>query len=120
MDAAQREQELQGILQNSHFQPSFHVHFHATKCELETWLMADEAAINAVAQLRGKVGRAKPVNVEFENYKPAKELFVRMLSEARLPDDPTVYRQIAAAIDIQKVAGKCPRFNEFVNAVNAC
>src|SRR5258708_20628148 len=81
VDALQREQELQAILTASHFQPSFPFHLYATKCELETWLLADEAAINMVAQNRGKRGKAKPAKINFENYRPAKELFERTLSD---------------------------------------
>jgi len=119
-DAVQREQELQAILTNSNFHPTYHFHFYATKCELETWLLADEGAVNAVAQNRGKKAKAKEVKIAFENYKPAKELFERTLSEVQLPADSVVYKEIAAAVDIKKIASKCGRFALFINAVKAC
>src|SRR5882762_3237489 len=79
-DAFIWEERLQMIYAQSHFVPSFPVHFHATKCELETWLLADENAINEVSKRRGKNKQIRPANIEFESYKPAKELFQKRLS----------------------------------------
>lgn len=119
-DAVQREQELQRIFAASHFQPTFPFHFYATKCELETWLLADENAINLVAQSRGKTGKVKAVKINFENHRQAKELFEEILSQVQLPADPAVYREIAPAADIKVIASKCPRFALFANAVRGC
>ena len=119
-DAAQREQELLEILNNSHYHPPFPVHFYATKCELETWLLADEAAINLVAAKRGKARTIKPIKINFESHKEAKELFLQTLSKVSLPADPAVYREISEVIDIARVRSKCPRFKEFALAVNGC
>lgn len=119
-DSARCEKELEQILEESHFSGSFPVHFHATKCEVETWLLADEGAVNSVAQARGKAGGAKRVNIEFETYRNAKELFSRMLSQAKLPDDPSVYQLVARGADIGKITGRCPDFKQFSNKIHAC
>ncbi|SRR6266852_5951345 len=119
-DTVRCEKELEQILEESRFTASFPVHFHATKCEVETWLLADEAAVNLVAQSRGKIGRAKPVNIQFESYRNAKELFSKMLSQARLPDDPLVYQLVAEAADIDKIATRCPDFKQFSSKIHAC
>jgi hypothetical protein len=119
-DGARCEKELEQILRKSHFNASFPVHFHATKCEVETWLLADEAAVNSVAQMRGKTGRSKRVNIQFESYRNAKELFSKMLSEAKLPDDPTVYQLVANAADIGRIAARCPDFKRFSSKIHAC
>src|SRR5215472_9286236 len=55
------EAELRQVYQRAHLAPGFPVHFHATKCELETWLLADENAINQTSQTRGKNKRLGPV-----------------------------------------------------------
>ncbi len=114
------EAKLLQIHQQSHFVPNFPVHFHATKCELETWLLADENAINQAAQIRGKNKDLGPINIQFETYRDAKELFQKRLSEARLPDTPQVYKEIASLADIQRIAVCCPSFQQFINKVRAC
>jgi hypothetical protein len=119
-EASVWEAKLLQIYQQSHFVPNFPVHFHATKCELETWLLADEDAINQAAQIRGKNKHLGPVNIQFETYRDAKELFQKRLSEARLPDTPQVYKEIASVADIQRIAACCPSFQQFINKVRAC
>jgi hypothetical protein len=50
------EQGLQEILTRSRFEPTFRVWFHATKRKLESWLLADESAMNVVSTRRGGRG----------------------------------------------------------------
>lgn len=114
------ETQLTQIYQKAHFAPGFPVHFHATKCELETWLLADERAINQASQARGKNKHSAPANIPFETYRDAKELFQRRLSEAMLPDTPQVYKEIASFMDVNRIVGRCPLFQEFINKVQAC
>lgn len=98
----------------------FPVHFHATKCEIETWLLADENAINRVSQQRGKNKQVGAVTIQFESHRDAKELFQKVLSNADLPADARVYKEIAAAADIGRIAARCPSFEQFADKVRAC
>jgi hypothetical protein len=118
-DALTCEEELRRTYERSHFVPDFDVQFHATKCELETWLLVDENAINEVSQRRGKGIRLGRARIDFETYKDAKELFVKRLSEVRLPDDSQVYREIALYTDINHLALNCPNFRRFIAKVQA-
>ena len=114
------EAKMGQILAQAQFVPSFPVHFYATKCELETWLLADEKAINQVARNRGKQGSVPEVTIPLESHKNAKELFQRVLSMARLPVDRKVYQEIASAASIERIAARCPYFQHFVDNVRAC
>jgi hypothetical protein len=119
-DSFAREAKLRRIYEESHFVASFPVHFHATRCELETWLLADENAINHVAQVRGKNTQVAAVTVQLEGYKDAKELFQKVLSDARLPADPQVYKEIAGFADVARIIARCPSFRLFAEKVLAC
>lgn len=112
--------QLKQIYDQSGFVPSFPVHFYATKCEVETWLLADDEAINQVARDRKKNRVIPPLNVQFETYRNAKELFRRTLSKVGLPVDAKVYRDIAKAANIHRIAARCPYFKQFIAAVQAC
>jgi len=114
------EDELARILKQSGFQPSFPVHFYATRREVETWLLADESAVNLVARTRQKVPTAQTVAGSLEDISDAKERFQRMLSQARLMADPAVYAEVAAVTDFDRISGRCPYFQQFVNCVRAC
>src|SRR5262249_51951300 len=119
-DATRSEALLTRIYEQSHFVPRFPVHFHSTKCEVETWLLADEGAINQISQQRGKSRRVPPSTIQFESYRNAKELFQKVLSQAALPADERVYQEIAAAADVNLIAARCPSFRLFANKVLAC
>jgi hypothetical protein len=114
------EEDLAAILDRSHFDPGFPVHFHSTKCELESWLLADENAMSKASQHRGKNKRLAPANIPLETYRGAKELFQRRLSEAGLPDTPQVYKEIGSYADIERIATRCPRFKLFIKKVCEC
>ncbi len=114
------EGELARILDQSRFQPTFPVHFYATRCEVETWLLADESAVNLVAQQRQKTAAAQVVAGPLEGIRDAKESFRRMLSQARLPADPAVYAEVGAAADMDRIMQRCPYFRQFIDRVNAC
>jgi hypothetical protein len=119
-DPAAWESRMGQILAQSYFVPSFPVHFHATKCEVETWLLADENAINQVARNRGKQAAVSAVTVQLESHRNAKELFQRVLLKVRLPVDPKVYQEIANAACIDRIAAVCPHFQRFVERVRTC
>jgi hypothetical protein len=114
------ETKMRQILAQSQFVPSFPVHFYATKCEIETWLLADESAINQVARGRGKQPSVSEVTIPLESHRNAKELFQKVLSKARLPADRKVYQEIASAASIDRIAARCPYFQHFVDNVRAC
>ncbi len=114
------EDELAHTLSQSRFQATFPVHFYATKCELEAWLLADANAVNAVAQRRQKAPAAKSVAGVLERIRDAKERFLGMLSQARLPADPAVYLEVAATVNLERVQERCPYFQQFVERVHAC
>jgi hypothetical protein len=84
------EDQLESTLHESGFAPNFPVQFFATKCQLETWLLADENAINQVSQRRGKNKQVGPVEFQFEIDNRAKERFLEQLSKASLPANPQV------------------------------
>ena len=114
------EHELLEIFQRSQFHPHFQVHFHATKCELETLLLGDVAAINQAAAVRGGAANAQPVNQRLEELIDPKPVFMRTLSQAGLPVTPQVYGEIARQMNIQTVAQNCPDFRRFMQKVQDC
>ena len=119
-DPSAVEERLEQRLHESGFRPPFPVHFYATSCMLETWLLADEGAVNRIAQQRAKPPSARPVDDPLEGKRDAQALFHRMLSQARLPADPAVYAEVAAVADIDRINRRCPYFQQFVDRVRAC
>jgi hypothetical protein len=101
------------LLSQSRFKLTFPVHYYATRCMLETWLLADEHAVNKVALSRGRPRSIKPSNKRLEEIMDPKPLFLKALSQAGLPADDKVYEEIASATDLDKIAERCPRFVEF-------
>jgi hypothetical protein len=118
-DPTALEAQLHERYVQSGFTASFPVHFHATKCELETWLLADEMAITEVSQRRGRARQCATITIELESHKNAKELFRGVLSRVDLPADPAVYREIASFADISRIAARCAHFRQFVEKVRA-
>jgi Domain of unknown function (DUF4276) len=104
------------IFERERFRPEFRVDFHATKCELESWLLADENAVTRVSQERGKNRPARAVNLRLEERRDAKETFQRMLSQAG-PADPAVYRLVARYADLVRIRQRCPSFERFCEKV---
>jgi hypothetical protein len=51
------EADLNDRLSKSGFKPVFPFHFYATRCMVETWLLADEQAVSKVALSRGELNR---------------------------------------------------------------
>jgi len=87
---------------------------------VETWLRADENAVNEVARKRGKSGSAQPVHDPLEGRTDAKKLFRRMLWQAQLPADPLVYAEVALAADLDCIGRRCPYLLRFIECVNGC
>jgi len=119
-DPRTSEAVLRDRLNHSGFKPAFPCHFYATRCMVETWLLADEQAVGKVALSRGWRRSIKPINKPLEGIMDPKPLFLTMLSEADLPADDKVYEEIASAADLGKIAERCPYFLEFRKHVHAC
>ena len=107
-------------LDSSGFRPTFPVHFYATTSMVETWLLADEKAVNKVALSRGRSRSVKPINKQVEGIEDPKTPFLTMLFEAGLSPDDKVYEEIAFAARLDRIQERCPRFAEFRKHVHAC
>ncbi|MGA2576410.1 MAG: hypothetical protein ABSH24_10345 [Bryobacteraceae bacterium] len=114
------EADLNDRLSQSGFTPTFPFHFYATKCMVETWLLADEQAVSKVALARGRARPIKAISKPLEEIMDPKPLFLAMLSEAGLSADDKVYEEIAASADLDRISRRCPLFVEFRKHVHAC
>ena len=114
------EADLKNLLNKSGFTPTFPVHFYATRCMVETWLLADEQALGKASLVRGRTRSIKCVNARLEEIKDPKPLFLAKLSEAGLSADDKVYEEIACAADLDRIAERCWHFYEFRKHVHAC
>jgi hypothetical protein len=111
------EHELQAILAHSRLRVAFPVAFHATKCKLESWLLADERAINRISYRRGGPGGMSQIGLNLEVHKDTDDLYRATLSNVRLQDTSAVMREIAEQADINIIAQRCPYFREFIQKV---
>lgn len=114
------EEQLQRIFEQSRVQLDFPVHFYATKCKLESWLLADEEAISHVSLSRGGRGRVERISIALERYNDADTLLAGALWQADLQATSRVYAEIAEAACADRIAQRCPYFREFVAKVSAC
>lgn len=119
-DATQQEKDLADILRRSGFVPPFPVHFYAVKCELETWLLADEPGTNRVALARGRTKVLAPLRRNLEELQDPYQLLLARLSEVGLPADPQVYAEIARESDLNVIEHRCPYFQQFRHHVMGC
>lgn len=108
------EDDLRERFSRIGLKPSFEVQFYATKCELESLLLADENAFNRVAQNRGRTNVVNRIDYQCEVLKDAQKLFRRKLREVGLPVTEAVYAEIAREADIQIIRDRCPYFREFI------
>jgi len=84
--------------------------------KLDSWLLADENAINTVSRLRR--GRLIPrVNETIEDITRPKERLQQLLSDAKLNYTSVVLGEIAAAINIEQLEYRVPSFTGFKNSV---
>jgi len=112
------EEELQDIFARSDLRPTFGVSFHATKCKVESWLLADEDAINSVSRSRGGPGGIQRVGADLETFREADQIYRRTLSLAGLQDTDAVMKEIALQARLETIAERCPRFRDFVRKVS--
>lgn len=91
------------------------VDWHVVVQAVETWLLADIEAVNAVALARNgsaiDVAGRLPLNLE--TLLPPKPLFSRFLFEAGLPYTAQVCREIAEKVDLRVLRERCPGFRQF-------
>lgn len=86
------------------------------KRKLDSWLLADENAINIVSGRRGGRQIAR-VNESIEDIERPKERLQRLLSDARLNYTSAVLGEIGAEIDIAQLAYRVRSFAAFSESV---
>ena len=84
--------------------------------EMDTWLLADEAAINVVSQARGGK-RVSRVNGTLEDIVRPKERLQKVLSDAKLNYSPALLAEIASHIDLQQLEERVHSFDGFRQSV---
>ena len=95
------------------------VHICIVRRELETWLLGDVAAVNAVAEKRG--GReAAEVQGALEEIEYPKQRLTELLSEARLEYTEQVCAEIARSLRLDTLSYRCPSFRVFKRQVVDC
>jgi hypothetical protein len=88
----------------------------AVNKKLDSWLLADEGAINQVS--RARRGKAiTRVNETIEDITHPKERLQKKLSEAKLIYTSAVLGEIAAAINLEQLEYRVPSFASFKESV---
>lgn len=86
---------------------------HAIRQEIDTWLLVDLGAINAVAAVRGSRQVKRRVPRPLEDIQQPSLLLQDILSDAGLNYTAEVFRQLAARLDPNKLRAECPSFAAF-------
>ncbi len=95
------------------------VHVCIIRREVETWLLADGAAINAVARLRE--GReVAEVQGTLEDFEYPKEKLKELLSKAKLDYTQEVCTEIARLLSLETLRYRSPSFCAFEQRVIDC
>jgi hypothetical protein len=89
------------------------VEFCAIKRKLDSWLLADENAINAVCRRRA-ISR---VNETIEEITHPKERLQKLLGEAKVNYTSAVLGQIAAEMNLEQLEYRVPSFAPFKRSV---
>jgi hypothetical protein len=118
-DPGKIEAELTRKVHEWRWEFSHGVHVCVVRREVETWLLADAAAVNAIAQKKG--GRAVAnVQGRLEEIVHPKERFKRLLSEAKLDYTEPVCSEIARLLNLEVLEHRCPSFLTFQQRVVDC
>lgn len=118
-DPASVEQQMSEKIQGRRFSFPRGVQLFAVRRTMETWLLADEEAVNSVVLSRGG-RRVTRIQETLEDIADAKGRFRRWLSEAKLPFDPQVCREIARQVKLGTLRYRCPSFRSFERKVTDC
>jgi hypothetical protein len=92
----------------------FGVRLCVVRRNMDAWLLADHAAISAVAGGR----QVTPVNDNIEELGNPKSRVMAILSEARLQYTPTVLAAIADVLNLDILRNRARLFRDFERAVN--
>ena len=93
--------------------------WHVVVQAVETWLLADIEAVNAVALARNgsAIDGADRLPRNLETLLPPKPILGRFLFEAGIPYTAQVCREIAEKIDLRVLRERCPGFRQFEEKV---
>lgn len=83
---------------------------------VDTWILADERAIDIVSQSRGGRQIAR-INEILEDIAQPKERLQRTLNDAKLNYSPAVLGEIASNINLEQLEGRAPSFKVFKQSV---
>jgi hypothetical protein len=112
------EENLSRRVNPEHYRFPRGIQFCAIQQEMETWLLADEGAINAISLARGKNdGVLRIHEPQLENIVNPKERFQRALSSGGLDYTPVVCAEIAHQVSLDTLRMRCPSFRRFEQAV---
>lgn len=84
--------------------------------KLDTWLLADESAINIVSEKRGGKQISR-VNDTLEDIVSPKERLQKLLSDAKLNYSPAVLGEIAYHMDLKQLEYRVRSFQDFKQSV---
>ncbi len=87
--------------------------------EMETWLLADIGAINAVATARGGRKISELHRSPEDIHDPKRELR-SLLSRAQIELTAPVCREVASKLNIETLEYRCPSFRTFKRSVLDC
>ncbi len=95
------------------------VHVCIIKREIETWMLADVSAVNAVAATRGGRQVAEVQGI-LEDIEEPKERLKRLLSKAKLDYTEQVCAEISRLLRLDTLRYRCPSFCIFEQQVTDC
>jgi hypothetical protein len=108
------EENLSRRVNQEHYRFPRGIRFCAIQQEMETWLLADEGAINAISLARGKDdGVLRIHEPQLENVVNPKERFQSALSSGGLDYTPAVCAEIALQVNLDTLRTRCPTFRRF-------
>lgn len=106
-DPTQIEQILSAQLADTHYRFPRGIVVHAVRRQMETWLLADEAAIGRV------VGSPSRTRDPLEEIHDPKAKIRELLSRADRPYTADVCAGIARTLDLEILRTRCPNFRAF-------
>ncbi|MBZ5555513.1 MAG: DUF4276 family protein [Acidobacteriia bacterium] len=89
---------------------------HAVREEMETWLLADNAALNRISKMENG-NPIPPLGGHIEDERKPKERLQRILGKAGLNYNTATCCRIAREIDLNVLRQRCPSFTVFEQKV---